>query len=667
MYVARDEALQRDVAIKVLLQDDTAMPDAAERFLREARAMAQLSHPHVVTVHQVGSSPDGPYMVMELMEGRDVGSLVKDGPLPVKDALDVVRQAALGLSAAAAAGLVHRDVKPDNLFRAQNTIKVADFGLARPMTAESKLTQAGLIVGSPAYLAPELARGEEPTAQSDMYALGATFYELLVGRPPYLGDGAIETITAHLSQPVPDVRAARPDVPPDVAAIVARLLHKESAGRFVSYDELLAALAHAAAGDATTAATPAPTATQTLFGGPSPDQATVPSAPSTTSGPNPTRPATTSRPHAAFRSETLTVMFTDIAGYTERTGTQSREEAAHWLALHDRLLQPVMRAFGGKLIKTIGDALLITFKSPTDAVLCGMAMQDRLFEHNRTAGDKERIDVRVAISAGEVRVQRGDVFGEPVNVAARLEKHAKPGEVVFSDAVFAIMNTAEVPAEPRGQHQLKGIGRPVTIYAATPGPAGALPFGGRALARVDQALPVALAAAAPVLDRLRDPKVAFAAAGLGAVLVVGGLLASALGGDEHDPWIKALAQPDAEDAVAALVAAGDGDVDADLLDAAVSDDVHTRRHALDALAQRDVSIAAIEEQVGLLDLETGETCAQRRAGLKRLARAGKSQAALDAVEYASKQFVDNACMALDVWSVKDRIQARIEAGDDDSE
>ncbi len=234
-------------------------------------------------------------------------------------------------------------------------------------------------------------------------------------------------------------------------------------------------------------------------------------------------------------------MFTDIAGYTERTSRSSREESARWLALHDQLLQPVFRSFGGKVVKTLGDAFLVTFPSPTDAVLCACAVQDRLFLHNQGAPAEDAIHVRVALSAGEVRLHKGDIFGEPVNLASRLEQVAAPGEVVLSDAVYATMNAAEVKLESRGEHTLKGIARPVVVYAAVAdGVADKPPFGGRALVRVKESavdVVVARQKAAEAIDAVkRVDKRVLAAAGVVVVL----LAAAALSLSRHDDRLERI-------------------------------------------------------------------------------------------------------------------------------
>jgi hypothetical protein len=154
------------------------------------------------------------------------------------------------------------------------------------------------------------------------------------------------------------------------------------------------------------------------------------------------------------------------------------------LAEHDRLLLPLVRAFGGRRVKSIGDALLLTFRSPTDSVLCGMALQDRLAQRNASLPESERLVIRVAISLGEVRLERGDVFGEPVNVAARVEHETPPGEVWLTDAVHLSMNRVEVPLVEVGTRELRGISQPVRIYRVQRAETG-LPFGGQALARAE--------------------------------------------------------------------------------------------------------------------------------------------------------------------------------------
>ena len=165
-----------------------------------------------------------------------------------------------------------------------------------------------------------------------------------------------------------------------------------------------------------------------------------------------------------MKTANLAIVFTDIKGFTERTSGQTLEENQRSLATHNALLGPLFKAFGGRVVKMIGDAFLVTFESPTSAVLAGVAIQDKLWQHNRSVPEGQRLDVRVAINVGEVRIEDGDVFGDPVNIAARVEGIAEAGEVTFTEAVHLAMNRAEVPAEVVGEFELKGIRGKVKVY-----------------------------------------------------------------------------------------------------------------------------------------------------------------------------------------------------------
>jgi class 3 adenylate cyclase len=165
-----------------------------------------------------------------------------------------------------------------------------------------------------------------------------------------------------------------------------------------------------------------------------------------------------------LKTANLAIVFTDIKGFTERTSRQTLEENQRLLRTHHNLLAPVFKAFGGRIIKSIGDAFLVTFESPTQAVLSGMAIQDRLWQYNRGAPEAERLDVRVAINVGEVRLESNDVFGEPVNIAARVESIAEAGEVYFTEAVYLAMNKAEVPSQEVGSFELKGIPGKIRVF-----------------------------------------------------------------------------------------------------------------------------------------------------------------------------------------------------------
>jgi adenylate cyclase len=215
------------------------------------------------------------------------------------------------------------------------------------------------------------------------------------------------------------------------------------------------------------------------------------------------------------QSQSLTIVFIDIQEYTSRTSGTSREANERLLARFDALVKPLVKAFSGKVIKSLGDAFLLTFNSPTDSLLCAMAVQDQLARSNASQPEDERYEVRAAVNAGEVRVDGGDIFGEAVNITARIEGLAPGGEIWFSEVVHMMMNKSEIPAVEVGPRQLKGIPEPVRLFrvprvaevgdyrlqGSRPGPPADgpaqlhplepadLPFGGAALQRAQASLP----------------------------------------------------------------------------------------------------------------------------------------------------------------------------------
>jgi hypothetical protein len=249
VYQAEHRMMERRVAIKVINRALLDHPDALARFHAEVKAAAKLAHPNIVAAYDAEQAGDLHLLVMEFVEGTDLAKVVaRRGPLPVAHACVYVRQAALGLQHAFEQGMVHRDIKPQNLMLTpKGRVKVLDFGLARLRSEHSQaggLTQQGAFMGTPEYVAPEQATDARAAdIRADVYSLGCTLYCLLAGRPPFAADTPLKLVLAHLEQEPPALQEVRPDVPPELAAVVARMLAKDPAQRYQTPAEVAQALA----------------------------------------------------------------------------------------------------------------------------------------------------------------------------------------------------------------------------------------------------------------------------------------------------------------------------------------------------------------------------------------------------------------------------------------
>jgi tRNA A-37 threonylcarbamoyl transferase component Bud32 len=243
VYRARDRLLERTVAIKLLHEHYSLDEDYVERFRREARAAAKLSHPNIVTVIDRGEADGRQFIVFEYVDGQNLKQLVEhEGRLPVRTALELGIVIGRALSFAHASGLVHRDVKPQNVLLGNGDVKVTDFGIARSLDVKSGLTETGTVLGTSDYISPEQARGQPVGALSDVYAFGVVLYELLAGAPPYTGDSFVAVAMRHVNDPVPSVASVRADVPLRLDTALRRAMAKDPADRFASMDEFVAEL-----------------------------------------------------------------------------------------------------------------------------------------------------------------------------------------------------------------------------------------------------------------------------------------------------------------------------------------------------------------------------------------------------------------------------------------
>ncbi|HKZ77683.1 MAG TPA: serine/threonine-protein kinase, partial [Pyrinomonadaceae bacterium] len=231
VYLAQDTKLERKVALKILPADVAAHPDRMKRFVQEARAASSLNHPNIITIHEIGETASGHFIGTEFIDGETLRERMSRGGVELSDTLDIVVQVASALTAAHGVGIVHRDIKPENIMlRRDGIVKVLDFGLAKlveqtPLDAEAETrmqvqTQAGMIVGTVAYMSPEQARGMEVDARTDVFSIGVVMYEMLAGQSPFAGETTSDVIAAILTTEPKPPSSFNQEIPAELDRIV---------------------------------------------------------------------------------------------------------------------------------------------------------------------------------------------------------------------------------------------------------------------------------------------------------------------------------------------------------------------------------------------------------------------------------------------------------------
>ncbi len=244
VYEGQDSDTGRRVAIKVMIRTLREDPDVVKRFERESHIASQIHNDHVARVYDSGVANDVRYLVMEYIEGKPLMEILREkGRLAGSRPLEYIRQAAIGLDAALDHGIIHRDIKPDNMMVTEDgTLKLVDFGLAKGEKPDSFKTATGAVMGTPHYISPEQATGNAVDFRADIYSLGASFYQLLTGQPPFEGDTAIAIIQKHIATEPKAITHLNPNVPDSVCQVVYRMLRKHPDERFQTYGHLIRVL-----------------------------------------------------------------------------------------------------------------------------------------------------------------------------------------------------------------------------------------------------------------------------------------------------------------------------------------------------------------------------------------------------------------------------------------
>ena len=421
VYLARDEHLDRPVALKVLPADLSRDEHFRARFLRESRVAATLEHASIVPIYGAGEAEGLLYLAMRYVEGGDLrGLLEREGRLNLDRAIRLLAPVADALDAAHDGGLIHRDVKPGNiLIGREDRSYLADFGLAKHAATVNSLSREGIFSGTVDYVAPEQIQGEELDGRVDTYALACVLFEALAGRPPFERDSDLAVVFAHLKQPPPSVTALRPELPESLDAVIARGMAKDPDQRPRSATQLIADAAAVAGGGEIERETGV--------------------------------------------AQLRTFLIADVRGYTRYTHQHGDEAAARLASTFAEIVGAVVRAHEGRLIELRGDEALVVFESARNALRAAVALQSAVDGEDMARG------VGVGLDAGEaVPVGKG-YRGGALNMAARLCSMAEPGEVLASEAVVHLARKVDGIRYIQGRmERLKGIEQPVRVVEVVP-------------------------------------------------------------------------------------------------------------------------------------------------------------------------------------------------------
>jgi serine/threonine protein kinase len=432
VYLAHDNKIDRDVAFALI---KTAGLDAAgrERISREARAMGKLGdNPYIVSIYDVGEERGQPYIVSQYMAGGSVDDLLRRSAshrVSPADAIRVACDLCRALDYAHSRGIIHRDLKPANVWlTADGTTKLGDFGLAIA-TDRSRLTAAGMIVGTAAYMPPEQALGKPLDARSDLYSLGAMLYEMITGQPPFRGNDLLSVIAQHIN--------AVPEAP-----------SKSVAGIAPALDELVLKLLAKNPADRPRDAAAVRGVLDAMM------------APSSTTIDNVAASVVMERPdlkvHAA-PDGTVSILFSDIENSTMMTERLGDLRAQQLLHDHNDLIRKEVAEQKGFEVKSMGDGFMVAFSSARRALLCAIGIQ-RAFDKYSKQHPAEPIRVRIGLHMGEAISEGGDFFGKTVIMAARIGAKANAGEILVSSVFKAVTESAgDLKFDDGYDVELKGL------------------------------------------------------------------------------------------------------------------------------------------------------------------------------------------------------------------
>ncbi len=353
VYRAKNVTLERIVALKTLAPKFSADQGFVQRFLKEARSAARLNHPNIVQIYDFGCEEGVYYLAMEYVDGQSVRTVLTRGRFSERQALLVIRYAVRALAVAHAEGIVHRDIKPDNLMlTAKGELKLVDLGIAKRVDEGQGLTQTGETVGTPHYISPEQIRGvKDIDARTDIYSLGATFYELVTGHAPYKGTSGAVVMSMHLTHPLPDPRKYEPGLSEGVCRVLRKMMAKERKERYPNVYALDRDLYRLHTGEMPEADAPSVSGITTLI-----DSGRVETPEARPGTPPPATPAPTPTPAPTFREEDLHFVEVQLARHIGPLARvlvkKAAKSAANLVALGAALVDNIPDEEGRRAFRT---------------------------------------------------------------------------------------------------------------------------------------------------------------------------------------------------------------------------------------------------------------------------------------------------------------------------
>jgi serine/threonine protein kinase len=448
VYLATDNVLERDVAIKELHANLSHDKDLMDRFRREAKVLAKMAHPGVVQIFDFIEEGEIVWIVMEFVKGMELADYMNEkGSLPVEEAASLGVQLAKALAYTHSLDIVHRDFKPANvLLNDTGILKVMDFGLAKAVQSV-ELTIAGTIMGTPTYMSPEQAMGENADARSDIYALGIVLYKMAAGKVPFEGD--LQSVLAqHINKPPQPLREVNSSIPDTYESLIMTMLVKDPEKRIQNMDAVAERLHEIEMGKAESYQ-------RETYKSDDEMEAFLEK-----------RQAVDREFQEKFK-KVLTVMFTDLKGSTALAEKEGDLSTRIMLMEHTKIVSGNIKANNGTLVKTMGDGTMSHFSSAQDALRAAAAIQQGMEQFNSERESTVPILIRIGLHTGEVILEKNDIFGDVVNTASRFESSANPGEIYLSEETFnALEDKAEIFCRYVKSQMLKGKSEPFNIYKA---------------------------------------------------------------------------------------------------------------------------------------------------------------------------------------------------------